>query len=138
MYNMYMLFLTTLRDYLHWHYGPAFHELFQVWLNFLWFIIHFFSLPQLGRSLFSPWKRITEQKQRGFSFENLASVIIIGLLSRLVGFLIRGSVLLVGLIILALVTISGLAIYLLWFAAPLIMVLLVGVGFSLILSQTIL
>ena len=132
-----MLFTTIARDYLRWHYGSAFHELFHVWLNFLWFIIHFFSIPQLTRSLFLPWKRITEER-RGYSFENIASFIIINLLSRLVGAMVRGTIVLIGLLILFATIITGLMVSLLWFAAPIIVVVLIALGISVIISNTLL
>ena len=132
-----MLFTTIVRDYIRWHYGSAFHELFHVWLNFLWFIIHFFSIPQLTRSLFLPWKRITEER-RGYSFENIASFIIINLLSRLVGAMVRGTIVLIGLLILFATIITGLMVSLLWFAAPIIVVVLIALGISVIISNTLL
>ncbi len=135
---MIMIFTGIISDYFRWHYGRAFSELFHVWLNFLWFIIHFFSLPQLGRSLFSPWKRMTEEKQKGFSFEAFAAYIIINLLSRLVGFLMRGTVLLLGLIVLAGAIMAGALTFLFWFAAPVVIVVLLGMGVSLLISNIIL
>ena len=131
-----MLFTTIARDYLRWHYGSAFHELFHVWLNFLWFIIHFFSIPQLSRSLFLPWKRITEER-RGYSFENIASFVIINLLSRVIGGLVRGTVVLLGLAVLMATIITGLLVCLLWFGAPILVVTLIGFGVSLIISNTL-
>ena len=131
-----MLFTTIVRDYIRWHYGAAFHELFHVWLNFLWFIIHFFSIPQLSRSLFLPWKRITEER-RGYSFENIASFFIINLLSRVIGGLVRGTVVLIGLVVLLATIITGLLVCLLWFGAPILVVTLIGFGVSLIISNTL-
>lgn len=133
-----MIFTSIISDYFRWHYGRAFGELFHVWLNILWFIVHFFSLPQLSRSLFSPWKRMTEEKRGGFSFEGLATYLIVNLLSRLIGFLIRGSVILIGLSVLVFAIVGGFITVLLWFAAPIAIIVSLGVGVSLLITHTIL
>jgi hypothetical protein len=135
MYNISMIFTSIISDYFRWHYGRAFGELFHVWLNFLWFVIHFFSLPQLGRSIFSPWKRMTEEKQGGFSFEGLATYLIINLLSRLVGFLMRGTVILLGLIVLTITILTGFVTALFWLAAPVVIVVFLGLGVTLLISN---
>lgn len=133
-----MIFTSIISDYFRWHYGRAFGELFHVWLNFLWFIIHFFSLPQLARSLFSPWKRMTEEKQSGFSFENFAAYIVVNLLSRTVGFIMRGTVILIGLTILTGTVVTGLIVSLFWVIAPIVIIGALGLGVSLLISNTIL
>lgn len=133
-----MIFTSIISDYFRWHYGRAFGELFHVWLNFLWFIIHFFSLPQLARSLFSPWKRMTEEKQSGFSFENFAAYIVVNLLSRTVGFIMRGTVILIGLTILISTVVTGLIVSLFWVIAPIVIIGALGLGVSLLISNTIL
>lgn len=133
-----MIFTSIISDYFRWHYGRAFGELFHVWLNFLWFIIHFFSLPQLARSLFSPWKRMTEEKQSGFSFENFAAYIVVNLLSRTVGFIMRGTVILIGLTILIGTVVTGLIVSLFWVTAPIVIIVALGLGVSLLISNTIL
>jgi hypothetical protein len=135
MYNICMLFTSIISDYFRWHYGRAFGELFHVWLNFLWFVIHFFSLPQLGRSLFSPWKRMTEERKKGFDFESIAAYIVINLLSRVVGFIMRGSVILVGLIALTVVIFGGFITMLFWVAAPVVIVVCLGLGITLLISN---
>lgn len=133
-----MIFTSIISDYFRWHYGRAFGELFHVWLNFLWFIIHFFSLLQLARSLFSPWKRMTEEKQSGFSFENFAAYIVVNLLSRTVGFIMRGTVILIGLTILIGTVVTGLIVSLFWVIAPIVIIGALGLGVSLLISNTIL
>ena len=132
-----MLTTNVVTNYTYWHYRKAFQELFHVWLNLLWFVIHFFSLPQLSRSLFSPWKRMTEEKQKGFNFEAMAAYLIVNLLSRVVGAIMRGAVILAGLIALSITTVLGLVAIVFWFAAPaIILALLVG-GVGLIVANTL-
>jgi hypothetical protein len=129
-----MLFLSIVHHYLLWHYSRAFLEIFHVWFNFLWFIVHFFSLPQLLRSLFSPWKRIVEERGNKWDFEDLAAYIIIGFFSRLIGFLIRGTIIILGLLCLFLAIFAGFAVYLFWVAAPLIIIGLLVLGLTLLVA----
>lgn len=132
-----MLLSTIVKDYTKWHYGEAFKELFHVWFNFLWFIIHFFSLPQLSKSLIAPWKRMTEERTKGFDFETFLSYILINLLSRVVGFILRSAVIILGLTLLLLATLTGFSIFLFWVIAPVGIVVLLAFGASLIISNTL-
>lgn len=125
-----MLFMTIMHHYLLWHYTRAFYDLFHVWRNFLWFVIHFFSLPQLVRNWFSPFKRITEGRGEAWNIEDLAGYIIIGLLSRMIGGLIRTIYIGLGLISLGLVVILGLSTFLVWAVAPAGIVVLLAGGIS--------
>lgn len=132
-----MLFLYIIQDYLLWHYTRAFNEIFHVWLNFIWFTIHFFSLPLLLRSWFAPWKRMTEDRGDTWSLEDFASYIIINILSRLFGFIARGLIIIIGLIALLLTSITGFLIYLLWAVAPTLLIIILGFGISLLFSSLI-
>lgn len=129
-----MLFLSVVHHYLLWHYSRAFLEIFHVWLNLMWFIVHFFSLPQLLRSWLAPWRRMSEGRGNKWSFEDLAAFLIIGLLSRLIGFILRTCVIVAGLVALTLTVIGGFAVYLFWVVAPLAIIVLIGFGITLLFA----
>lgn len=129
-----MLFLSIVHHYFLWHYSRAFKEIFHVWLNFLWFITHFFSIPQLLRTWFAPWKRITEERGDKWSFEDLAGFVIIGLITRIIGFIIRSAVIVVGLFCLTLTIIGGFITYIFWIGAPIIIITMLGLGASLLMA----
>jgi len=129
-----MLFLSIVNDYLLWHYTRAFKEIFHVWSNFLWFVIHFFSIPQLMRSWFSPWKRMIEDRGNTWNFEDLAGFIVIGFFSRLIGFILRTIIIVLGLVALSIVVVAGITTYLFWFVAPFSIILLLGLGITLLLA----
>lgn len=115
-----MLFISVLHHYLLWHYGKAFAEIFHVWKNLFWFVINFFSLPQLLRSYFAPFKRMTEERGNSFSFEDLAGFIIVNLISRLVGMFLRTSIILFGVASLLLLSLGIVLTYIFWVTAPII------------------
>jgi len=126
-----MFFLSIAHHYLLWHYSRAFYEMFRVWLNLLEFVVQFFSIPQLMRSWVAPWKRMTEERTKKWDFEDLAGVIIINILSRVVGALLRTIIICIGLVSLLITTVGGFVVYAFWVAAPLAIFLLLalGVGF---------
>lgn len=115
-----MLFISVLHHYLLWHYSKAFGEIYHVWKNLFWFVINFFSLPQLIRSYFAPWKRITEERSKSFNFEDLAGFIIINLISRLIGMLLRTMVIAFGIVALLLLSLGIVLTYIFWVTAPII------------------
>lgn len=128
-----MFFGVIIRDYFIWHYGRAWWEMWGIWRNFLWFVAHFFSLAQLAQSWFAPFKRIVEKRTKRFDFEDIAGFVIIGLLSRLIGAIIRTIIITLGVVCLLLTVAGGLFVYLLWAVAPLMIVGLLGVSLSLFL-----
>lgn len=129
----YMLFNTLIHQYLLWHYSTALREIWHVYKNFVWFITHLFSLPQLIKSLFAPWKRMTEEREGGFNLEAIAGYIIINLLSRVIGTLIRLTIIIAGLTALILITLSLLSFYILWLSAPAAIPVLILYGSVLLL-----
>lgn len=126
------MFLTIVHHYLLWHYTRAFMELFHVWFNFIWFVVHFFSIPQLMRSWFAPWKRMVEGRGEKWNLEDLAGFIIIGLISRIIGFIMRTVVIAIGLVSLFIVVVGGFLVYAFWIAAPIVIISLLGFGITLL------
>lgn len=128
-----MLFLLIAQDYFLWHYSRAFSEMFKVWMNLIWFTIHFFSLPQLFRTWISPFKRISERRQGVWDFEEFVGYIVINLLSRTIGALMRTILIALGLVCLGVVIVSGLFVYLIWIFFPFIILGLFLTGITLLL-----
>lgn len=113
-----MTSLFVLQYYFVWHYSVALKALWHLWRNFLWFTIHFFSIPLLLRSLFAPWKRMTEPAGKGWDFEAIAGSIVIGFFSRLVGATLRLILIVLGSIVLLLECIGLIVLYCFWLLAP--------------------
>lgn len=70
------------------------------------------------RSWFAPWKRITEDRGNSLSFEDLASYVVINLFSRVVGMILRSTIILSGLVALLLLITLGLLTFIFWLLAP--------------------
>ncbi|MEY3784279.1 MAG: hypothetical protein RLZZ230_601 [Candidatus Parcubacteria bacterium] len=86
------------------------------------------------RSWFSPWKRMVEDRGRTWNMEDLAGYVIIGFISRIVGFLVRSVVIVMGLFFLLLTIIGGLITYVFWIMAPLVIIGLLGFGITLLVA----
>jgi len=129
-----MLFLSIMHHYVFWHYTRAWKELFHVWSNLIWFVINFFSLPQMMLSWLSPWKRMTEGRGDKWNLEDLASYVIIGIISRIVGAIMRTVVIFIGLICLAIVITGGIMTILFWAIAPLVIIGFLGFGLTLLIA----
>ena len=114
-------------DYLLWHYGVAFRNMMLVWGNLFWFVLHFFSIPTLLRTLFSPWKRITEKYQKK-GLEDFASAVLVNIMTRIVGAIIRIIVIVFGLAVLLLLFGVMLLFLIVWILAPLVTVGSVLIG----------
>lgn len=120
-----MLFIPY---YISWHYGRALTDIFRIWTNFLWFIYHFFSIPFLLSTLFSPWRRLHETYKGGLDFAELGTTIVINILMRIVGAVARLAIILFGLGILLSFFVLGILFFILWVLMPLIIVTLFTTG----------
>lgn len=119
-YTICMFFFSLLHHYLWWHYSSSLVGYIRVSRNFWWYFFHIFSIPQLTATLFSPYKRIIEYPSSHFSFEALFERIVFNLFSRLVGSIIRISILLVGISSVMIYTFISLAGFAIWLGAPIL------------------
>lgn len=117
--------------YFKWHYGRGFADVIGVWRNFLWFTLHFFSVPLLIRTLFSPWQRLHEEYKKGFDLENFFGTLLVNTLMRILGVIIRLIFIIIGIIMFFVVAIAGLLFLVFWTIAPfaIIVIFLAGLIF---------
>lgn len=127
-----MVVFTLFAQYLAWHYRTGVLDCLRLLANFLWFIYHFFSVPVVVRTLFTPWRRLGESYRHGFNPEQAAETFIVNTLMRLFGFVVRIIFLLAALVTLALVFFLGLLVILFFFLAPLIIPAAFIIGFYLL------
>ena len=108
-----------------WHFYemPAF--LYSIGSNYIAFGLHYFSLPVLLATLFSPWRHYKGPKSRGFDLGEFFGNLIYNAFSRVMGFFCRLFLILAGIIFLLLVAIVGFLTILFWIFLPLIIILLI-------------
>ena len=126
-----MNLFTLIREYVVWHYSRAFTDMFGIWKNFLWYINHLFSVPDVIMTLFAPWKRLQEKKVNILKdpqefFMNL----VVNLIMRLIGLLVRTVILVIALTCFAVIIVLGFVVAVIWLFLPLLLVEMLITGLS--------
>jgi len=119
--------ILFLWEYFTWHYGTALSELLTLFETYLKFIYHFFSLPLMIRTWVSPLFRRSEENPADVTdIEALAMALVGNLILRIVGFILRTFVLVVGVIVELCVTVFFMVLFAAWILLPLIIMLLIA------------
>jgi hypothetical protein len=103
-------------EFLVWWYGPGWLKAWKAagrWINRVQLQ---FSIPELIRNLFSPWKQIVSLPGR--SIDEKFHAMIDNLFSRAVGFVVRIIVLFIACILIVLAAVVGVALAILWPLLP--------------------
>lgn len=130
-----MAILELKMRYIIWHYTRGIADVILFWRNLLWFISNFFSMSILIRNLFSPWKAIEDKRTTtAFALSDIASVFLINIIMRIVGFFIRIIFLLIGIFIYIILSVFGPLLIILWLLLPLIIAASFIIGVALIIS----
>ncbi len=107
--------------YILWHYSRGFTDVFTGWRNILWFVWNYFSIGLLLRSLFSPWRALSEEKRgTGFDLAEYLSNLLINTIMRAVGFFIRLIFIVIGLIAWVIVFLTFPILIVFWVSLPFI------------------
>ncbi|OGZ49815.1 MAG: hypothetical protein A3C83_01745 [Candidatus Ryanbacteria bacterium RIFCSPHIGHO2_02_FULL_47_25] len=85
-------------DSLAWIWRDGVREYARGWMNVHWFVYHFFSMPVLFESFFAPFHRLRERARAGFDIEDWLGVIVINVLMRIVGMIVRTAFLALGIL----------------------------------------
>lgn len=114
-----MSIVSVLENYLLWHYSVAYVDIVYICRNYLWAVNHMFSVPEVLKSLFAPFKRLKEEKVNIIRnpsdfFANL----VVNILMRIVGFVVRTALIAVALAVFLLVIVLGVLIVFLWTILP--------------------
>ncbi len=115
-------------SYVVWHYSSAIKDIAAISSNFFWFLYHFFSLPVIVRTFFSPWKRMHEEYKPGLHVEAFFSALIVNSLMRVVGVVFRTAVIFLGVLALLLAAFLCAVSFLAWVTLPFVLILLFYTG----------
>ena len=105
-------------QYLEWYFVDRTRVVLIAWKNFLRFYLNYFSIPILFRTLFSPWKRISEAYGKKFDPGHYVEAFVMNVMSRTIGAIIRICFLFVGIFCQIIVFLSGLVFLIFWIIAP--------------------
>lgn len=117
-------------QFIHWFFIGKPLRILKGWRNILAYILEFFSIGALAKTLFSPWKGIRWQKQRGFDIGDYLSVIFSNLTSRFLGATVRLILIGMGLLTEFLLSLVAMISIIAWFALPFLIVLAIFYGFK--------
>lgn len=123
---------SLLGSYCVWHYTRAYRDLISIERNLLWFLFHFFSIPELSRTLFAPWRRLGEEYPSVFDTEEFFGALIINTLMRIIGISIRFIILTTGCVVLLLGTVLAGVALVVWTLLPLLIIFTFVTGVLLI------
>lgn len=125
--------LVLAASYAHWHYGQAFRDMYRVWTNLIWFVFNFFSIATLISTFFQPFKRLDEGYPKGFDPAAWIQTLIVNVLMRFVGAMVRATLILIGLFFALLVSLGGLLVFAVWIIMPVFIVAIVVLGMYLLI-----
>ncbi len=116
-----MLILVLARDYVLWHYSTAYVDLVYIWWNYLWFVNHLFSFPDVVRSWFAPFKRLQENKvnillRPSDFFANM----VVNIIMRIVGAIIRTALIAIAIVSFSIVLLFGVMFIGFWTILPIL------------------
>jgi len=116
--------------YTQWHYSKGVSDLLGVIQNFLWFFYHFFSIPTLLGTFFSPFQRLGEGYSKTFDPGQWAETFVLNSMMRIIGAVLRTMLIAMGVVSLAFTAVAGLVFFLVWLLAPLFVLFLIGAGLT--------
>jgi len=124
---------TFALHYTHWHYGRAYSDMYRVWMNLFWFIFNFFSVTTLLSTFLQPFKRMDEGYPKGFDPSGWAQVVIVNVLMRFVGMMMRAIMILFALFLSLLLFLFGIIVFVVWTIMPAFLVAIVVLGMYLLI-----
>lgn len=112
--------LRFAKEYVFWHYGVAIREMAGIEKNFLWFGYHFFSIPLLTRTLFSPIYRLWDKEARLPDIAGMLQDFVVTTVMRLVGFFTKIVILVIGFLFETALLVLFVPTLALWLILPLV------------------
>jgi len=114
-----------------WYYSQGLGDFLETWKDFLYFIWRYFSVTDLIATLFSPWKRdVVFRNWRGWRPLKSAEILIENFFSRFIGFLVRLSVIFLGLAIIFAALLTGIILLFIWVALPFLLLVIAATGIA--------
>lgn len=104
-----------------WYYGEAVKNVLTAWKNFIIFVLSYFSIPLLLKTMLAPWRRDITKRPRGLDFKKFFEWITFNLISRGTGFIVRFFTIIAGIISLIITIVAGAIFFVLWLILPLIL-----------------
>lgn len=105
-----------------WYFIDQTGFILKAWRNFLKFNLNYFSIPLLLRTLFTPWRKYQWSYGRGFDIKRYLEAFFSNLISRTLGAIVRGVLILIGILIEIFIIFGGAAILIAWLLLPILLI----------------
>lgn len=128
-----MQLALLIEEYLVWHYSTGLGEVLSAWAGIHRFLFDYFSIGVLAKSLFAPYHRMQEHRSRGFDPQNIFETLVINTMMRMVGMVVRATIIALGLALELIVFAVGVVIFCFIVVLPLAVPLAVLFGTWLIM-----
>lgn len=109
-------------QWLSWHFFDVPRSILIAWKNFLRFNLNYFSIPLLLKTLFSPWRRYQFTYGKGFDIGRYFTVFFSNLIFRLLGAVMRGFLIIIGLLVEVLIIFAGIILFFGWLVLPALLI----------------
>jgi len=107
-----------------WHFFEIPKKIIKIFWNFLVFNFHYFSITLLLKTLFSHWKKYRDFYPKGLDIKKYSYIFISNTISRLIGAIVRTTVIALGLVLEVLIFITAFIVLFSWIFLPLIIIFL--------------
>jgi hypothetical protein len=125
-----MKFLLFLPYYVQWHYTRGIQDLRINLSNIVKFVFNYFSISVLIHTIFYPWRRLAESYSKGFDPSDFFATLIVNTLMRVLGFVIRSVVIVIGLVATILSAALATVFFVGWIFFPLVIAFFIVQGLS--------
>lgn len=120
-------------QWLSWHFFDVPRSILIAWKNFLRFNLNYFSIPLLLKTLFSPWRRYQFTYGKGFDIGRYFTVFFSNLIFRLLGAVMRGFLIIIGLLVEIFIIFAGAILFFGWLVLPAILIAGLIFGFKVLI-----
>lgn len=110
--------------YLYWHYARGSRALIKILENIVLFEFHYFSVVELIKNLFAPYKRLKENHGNILNIEAFLSSIVVNIIMRIIGLCIRLVLLTIALIVMLVTVLLIPVLMFMWLILPIVITLL--------------
>ncbi|XOB40946.1 MAG: hypothetical protein ACKKMW_02665 [Candidatus Nealsonbacteria bacterium] len=114
---------NTVLKYIWWHFIEAPKSILKGWGNYLRFGLNYFSVGLLLKTLFSPWRNYRWFYPKSFDLGKYAEVAFSNLISRVLGFIPRSVLIIIGIISEIFILVFGVFVLAAWLVLPVFLIL---------------
>lgn len=116
-------------QYIIWYCFEVSKKILGALKNFLAFNLQFFSIFELLKTFFAPWRRYSFSYPRGFDVGKYVEVFFSNLISRILGAIMRSFLIILGLVVEVLILFLGAIVFFAWLLLPFVLVIIFYLSF---------